>query len=80
MGKNTILSANEARKIADTTVLMRNHLYKQIKKEANDGKVKTTWSIYGCSENNVNLLIKDLKDNGYIVDKVDHPAILMISW
>ena len=81
MGTNTILSAKEARHIADTTAAMKNHLYKQIKEEANDGRVQTEWCVYGCSEVNKESLIKELKTNGYDVTVPEEdPTILLIKW
>ena len=72
------LSAKEAAEIADKSEIMLARIYKVIREEAEEGRVRLNWSTEYLSKKCLANIIKDLEDDGYTVSSENHE--LVIQW
>lgn len=72
------ISAKEAKEIADNSEVMLTRIYKIIREEAEEGRVRLDWGVNFLSKKCLEHIIKDLKDNGYTVLNENHE--LIIQW
>jgi hypothetical protein len=72
------LSAKEAAEIADKSEIMLARIYKIIREEAEEGRVRLNWGTEYLSKKCLANIIKDLEDNGYTVSSENHE--LVIQW
>lgn len=67
MGEKNYLTAEEARTLCETSLCLKNRIYRCIKDAANENQCKIIWDVYGCSQNAIDAVILDLQKNGYKV-------------
>jgi hypothetical protein len=72
--------ASEAKNIAETSQIPLTHIYKCIREEAKEGRVKLDWGIYNMSSKCIELTKEALIKDGYSVEVNKDENLLKISW
>lgn len=80
MGDFIYLKADEARKLAESSSALKNHVYKTIKEFSKEGCATLEWSIENCCDTAVQNLVLSLREDGYKVLIDDDEKMLIIRW
>ncbi len=72
------ISAKEAKEIADNSKVILARIYKVIRDEAEEGRIRIDWSTDFLSKKCLNNITEILKADGFIVTHENH--VLTIQW
>lgn len=80
------LTAEEARKRMLESQVLKNHIYREIRECANEGRNRTRWSFWDTDSEVRKSIIDDLKADGYVVttdpmvDDESFDDTVIIAW
>lgn len=88
MGETTrsYLTAEEARKRMLESQVLKNHIYREIRECANEGRNRARWSFWDTDSEVRKSIIDDLKADGYVVttdpmvDDESFDDTVIIAW
>ena len=81
MGKSTeVITAEQARDLANTSGYTISHIYKAIQEQAHCNQVSLVWDIYTTSTVALDDVIAELQKNGYTVEVNAKKKFITISW
>lgn len=74
------LTAQEARELSESSMALKNHIYKAIKEEAKENRSELWYGVNGVSPRALDEVIRNLLDNDYAVSLIDDNETLLIDW
>jgi len=75
-----LITANEARTLAESTAAVRNHIAKFIQEEAKEGRTGFGYCIWGVAEAQIAAISEELVSLGYNVERKTDTDELIIKW
>lgn len=72
------ISAKDAKKLADSSEVMLTRIYKVIREEAEEGRVRLDWNTDYLSSKCKDSIVDALRNDGYSIETSDDT--LIIKW